>query len=459
MQAGVQKLPPTLVPYLNALSHKASDHTLEREEFEAGLESIEFWLEFQSGYSLDEEEQTGFDNIAHLLVEVRSALNLPGKQQQLDRLVPDLYRLVACMEQITRRREAPHRSPQPAVNDFLLCGLAWLQGRASQEAVLSRAQRLEGYFRVLRQAFQGVKSRLHSEVVTALDAGFGHLRGALPQITQALSSGDQEAFQDGLASLSEGAEIMQHLIDWQRQDEVRFAQTHHRYFLLGVGASFELALEQARQLPRPQWRKGLRYLREEQLPRLTQNWERLRWQVFWEPNQRLERWAQVEEWLEEVGAILDDLSNPEFDGQRGLDELESALGQLSDCLLEGRRTAVRADHLEGTQPGLYLEAIAASLEGACPFLALPELFHSSPPPQEWKPIIDQLVLYGEDLEPDHLFRAAYLLGQLFPPPEMVEGSCADWTCPYCGQLNSSQRKRCQRCQGQPSSLASTAWSG
>jgi hypothetical protein len=455
MSTDLRYLPPTVVPYLNALSHKESDHELERDDFLAALQQFTDWWVFQSGYTLDDEEDAQFENLKLLHQEVRQALDLPDKQAQLDRLVPDLFQIVTLMDQINHRREAPHYSPQLAVNDFLMCGAAWLKERADEEAVEARLDRLQAYVGVLRHAFIGNKSRLLPEVVEALETGLNHLRKGIEDI----DFGDAEKFQDGLASIAEGAEIMQHLIDWQRQDVARQAQVHGRFLIPEAGPDFQEALEQARQLPREQWRRGIRYLEENVLPRAEGAWQSMRQRIFWDPNQRLTLWHEIELGFEDVRAAVADLSDAELPEGQALDGLEEALEGLSQAFRQARAHSTPHQHLMGSQPGLYIEAILGGIHQTLPFVAFPELFHSSPPPEDWKPIVDAILEFGVDLEPDHLYRAGYLLLQRFPPACDESGLEKDWNCPSCGHSNSPQVTRCSNCHIAPVSLSATVWSG
>ena len=81
MSNDLRHLPPTVVPYLNALSHKGSNHREELDGFLAALEQMTDWWEFQRGYTLDEEEEAQFENLRVLHEELREAIYLPTKQE------------------------------------------------------------------------------------------------------------------------------------------------------------------------------------------------------------------------------------------------------------------------------------------------------------------------------------------------------------------------------------------
>lgn len=456
MSNDLRHLPPTVVPYLNALSHKGSNHREELDGFLAAVQQMTDWWEFQRGYTLDEEEEAKFENLRVLHEELREAVYLPSKQEQLDRLVPDLYQAIGFMDSINHRREAPHFSAQLAVNDFLMCGAAWLKGRADDEAVLQRLERLQAYAAVLRHAFIGVKSRLLPEVVESLEVGLHHFRQGI----ESIQLENREQFQDGLASIKEGSDILQFLIDWQRQDVQRQAQNSSRFTIPVAGPSFQEALEQARPLPREQWRRGIKFLETVAMPQLESTWAQMRTSIFWEPNQRLEIWEEINLSIEDVRAAVIDLANEELTPDQALDNLEAALETLAAAFRQARQNSLSHQHLQGTQAGYYIEAILGGLNETLPFLAFPELFHSSPPAEDWKSLVQHILDFGSDLEPDHLYRAGYLLLQRFPPPPPAEEVPEGWPCPNCGHFNSSGT-RCSQCHIAPVSLSVSAevWSG
>jgi len=454
MSHDLRQLPPNVVPYLNALSHKGSNHREELDGFLVAVDQLTDWWEFQRGYTIDDEEESKFENLKLLHQELREAINLRTKQEQLDRLVPDLYQVIALMDSINHRREAPHYSPQLAVNDFLLCGAAWLLERADDEAVLQRLERLQGYATVLRHAFIGVKSRLLPEVVESLEIGLNHFRAGLDAVTL----DDPDQLRDALASIKEGAEILQFLIDWQRQDLQRQAQMSSRFTIPGAGPAFQDALEQARALPREQWRRGIKYLETVATPQLEATWAGMRTSIFWEPNQRLEIWEEIQLSIEDVKLTVADLANLELTPDQALDNLEAALETLGAAFRQARQGSLSHLHLQGTQAGYYIEALLGALNNTLPFLAFPELFHGSHPPEEWKAIVGHILDYGLDLEVDHLYRAGYLLLQRFPPPPPVEEAPQGWTCPSCRHFNTSGT-RCSECHIAPVSISAEAWSG
>lgn len=452
-------LPPTVVPYLNALSHKATDHTTELDPFLAALEQFQDWLDFESGYTLDDDESGQFENMRLLLTEIQRVSTEGGsKQRQLDELVPKLYALVELMEKVNARRGQPRYSSQPAVNDFLLCGAALLQGRAEPQAVQQRLERLQAYYGVLRHAFKANRARLKGEVAEAMERGLNHLKAALDAIPGALPAGGDE-LQDNLAAIAEGAEIMQHLIDWQRQDQFRFAEQHRRFQIPLAGPALQATLEQGSELPRDQWPRGVRNLQEAVLPQLFRFWSEYQLRLFASASVRAELVAGVQQSLEQLEDSVAGLLDEEIEAEDAVAGLEDALEQLSGSFEACRQHGLAHQHLRDTQAGEYMEAILGALNGTVPFLAFPELFHSSPPPLEWKGLVDSMLAYGEDLDPAHLFEAGYLLLMLNPAPSEADHP-DNWECVYCGQKNQVGSRTCAACNSSQAAVqAHAGWDG
>lgn len=451
-------LPPTVVPYLNALSHKETDHEAEHESFAAALDQFEDWLAFESGYSLDEQESGLFENMALLLADLRQSMTEPDKQKQLDRLVPRLYELVGAMETVNARRQTPRYSAQPAVNDFLMCGAALLQQRASAAALHNRLQRLEAYVGVLRQAFRFNKGRLKPEVSEALETGMEHLRRALAAVPGLVQDQRHEPLQDSFATIAEGAELLQHLIDWQRIDSLRFEEAHRRFAIPAAGAALEVTLEQGRELPREQWARGVRNVQEQLLPQLQAAWEQMQLRLFVEPAARPALLADVDHAVETLETAVEELLNTELTAEAAIDGFEAALEHASAVFQSLHEHALTHQHLRGSQAGDYMEAILGALHHTVPFLAFPELFHSSPPPAEWQPVVDAILAFGDDLDPEHLYMAGYTLLRLHPAPDDADHP-QNWECVLCGHSNLVGTSTCSACNSGAAVAVESGWAG
>lgn len=451
-------LPPNLVPYLDALALKQADPESEREGFEAALADIESWIEFESGYTLDDEESGHFENLRVLLESLYAALEQEDRQQQLDQLVPPLYQTVALMERINARRERPRYSSQPAVNDLLVAGAAYLQKRATPEAVMARLERLEAYVRVLRHAYKGARIRFNPEVIQALDTGLEHLRQGMQQAQAHLETGG-DPFQDSLASISDGAELMQSLIEWQRQDEQRLAERNRRFAIPLVGASLQNTLDMGRGMPRSQWRRGVKHLLETVIPSLEKYWNQGQLRVFVDPLQRADLLDAISEGIEELKLAVEQLIDEAVPPEQAVEACEAALEHLSDCFLACDQASLPYAHLRGTTAGAYLEVIVGALNQTMPIVAFTELFHETQPPDEWNPIVAAMLDYARDANPDHLFKAGYLLISQFPAPA-DESHPDNWVCPYCGQVNPVGQVKCAACHSLPKAEAeSHDWDG
>lgn len=441
-------LPPTFVPYLNALSLNSGDPGLERENFEAALDDLAGWLRWESGYTLDDEESGHFENLQLLHQGLLESLEEEDRQKQLDALVPPLYQAVALMDKINARRERPHYSAQPAVNDFLMCGAAYLQKRASAEAVEARLERLEDYVKVLRHAYKGARVRFLPEVSEALDTGFEHLKKGMEQAAATLEAGG-DAFQDSLATIKEGAEVMQNLIDWQREDERRLAERNQRFAIPRVGPFLQSTLDMGRGMPRAQWRRGVKHLLETVIPSLEDYWARGQLKVFIQPEVRADLLAHIDEGIEELKVCIEALADDDVPAEEAVENCEAALQQLSDAFEAAQEASLSFSHLRGTMAGAYLDAMLGAINHTVPILAFTELFHETNPPEDWNPVVAEMIEFGRDGNPDHLFKAGFLLISRYPPPPEADSHPENWPCPFCGHVNPVGQPKCSACHSAP----------
>lgn len=439
-------LPPTLVPFLDALAHTGTDHGEELEGFEAGLADLERWLAHHGGFNLHAEEALELENLAVLHEQVRAALANEGKQSILDALVPPLYQAIQLMDRINKRREQPHFSPLPAINEAIMAGAAFLQKRAQPEAVAARLAILGEFYRQTRQRYRSVKARLRAEVVAELDFAFAHLKAAWEAASAALEAGDRNSLHDALAQLKEAGDLVNFLVEWDRQDRERLNERHRRFNIPnGAGQVLELGLESARTFERTQWERGTRNLTEVTLPDLRAFFAASQARLVLPVESRLYLIEGVEQALDGVESALQAMNDHSLPAEVALDGLEAALEELSAAFTELEAHVPRAGHLQGTLAGAYWEAMVGALGGTVPVVALLDLLQSNNPPPEWEPVVRHLRDYVAGGDVADLQLAALSLAELHPPPSAEEDGTTSWSCAYCGQVNPAGVAPCQAC--------------
>lgn len=444
MSSDLQHLPPGMVAYLDALSRRGDDPKALHGDFLTHLELVGEWVTNLSGYTMDDAEIDEFANVSALLESLRSTAEEVTWGEQLPLLLRDLYPMLAFMDRINKRREVAHHSPQPAVNDFLLCGVAFLKGRARWPALENRLDKLEHYTDNLESALAGVKARLKPEVVESLQKGLALMREGMDGLDPEKSESQN---QDSLALISEGAKIMQFLIDWQRADDERFAAQHQRFLIPAAGPVLESFLEHLDGLGRTRWGPALETIRQQTIPQFQSEWWAIRRRIFMHPDQRESVWNDVEAAVDELQACLDDLADPSVDEDEAIDACEDAVVSLSQQFqaLQGHTRPYA--HLYGSEPGILLEGIFGALGGTVPARRLAELPANGA-------VAQFIRRYAADGNNDHLFRAGYALLTEYPPPaEVAERS---WTCPYCNCGNPLGVRTCAGCHATPSSTTAIA---
>ena len=441
-------LPPNLVPYLDALAMPQQKPAAEVDRFRQSLASLRGWLDFQNSFSVNDEELSELENLGVLLDEIEQNLSLKNRQAQLDAIVPAVYKVVGIMETVNRRRDVARFSPQPAVNDLILAGAAYTQGRAEDRAIVDRLDRLQEFFSNLRQEFRGAKARLRPEVVQSLEVGIEGLKKGMERAREAVDHQDRLALHDSLAEISEGAEIAQSLVEWQRQDQERLKVNYPRFHIPVVGAMLGSYLEAAKELPKETWDRGLGRLYKEELPKLFLFWKISEKKMYLLPEERAANIERVEASLELLRGALETMADPEASAEEGITSFEDALQDLSDTFEGIRQALPDTTYLNGSPPGDYLNLFMGAIDGHVPVVAFGEMLHSSTPPPEWQPVVDLAVQYCTDLDPDHLYRAIHGLLALYPRPQEEELP-QSWTCPSCQTVNELGRKSCAACSFVP----------
>ena len=450
-------LPPTLVPFLNALAHTGTDHTLELEGFEVGLGDLERWLDHHGAFHLHGEEALEFENLQVLHAQIHGALVHEGKQAILDALVPPLYQTIQLMDKINKRREQPHFSPLPAINETILAGAAHIQGRGNASAVSARLAILAEFYRQTRQRYRSVKARLRPEVVEELDFAFAHLKAGQEAAAAALGDGNKAALHDALAQLKEAGDLVAFLIEWDRQDRERLQQRHRRFNIPhGAGQVLEVALESARAFERSQWARGTRNVLEVTLPDLRGFFAASQPRLVLPVESRLYLIEGVEHALDGLEAALVAMSSLET--EEALAGLEAALEELSAAFAELEAHVPRAAHLHGTLAGGYWEAMVGALGGTVPVVGLLDLLKSHNPPPEWEPVVRHLRDYVVRGDLADLQLALLTLAELHPPPAEADGT-GSWSCAYCGHVNPAGVAPCQACSARQAegALDASGW--
>jgi hypothetical protein len=433
----MQHLPPAVVAYLDALGRRGADPKALHPEFLVHLDLVSEWLANLSDYTIDDLEADHFTYVRNTLETVRSSAEEVGWGEQLPLLRRDLYPMFEMMDRINKRREVATYSSQPAVNDLILCGVAYLQKRAGWEAVERRLDKLENYLNHLEDGLESVQHRLKPEVVDGVRSAVEAMRDALDALTPDQS---EELVKSALGTLSESAQITQLLIDWKRQDEERFRQDHGRFLVPAAGPALEAFLEYVDGVERAAWSAAVQPLVQESLPAMRSEWLAIRRRLFMEPEQREALWGEVEAAMEDLQASVRDLLDPSVGEDEALNGFEGAAEHLSQQFQQLRGLTLPYAHLFGSQPGQLLEAILGALGGTVPVVRLREL--ESPP--QVKELLGQ---FAADGEPDHLFRAGFALLSHYPPPppavEEVERPL--WTCPFCKAANEMGGWSCSGC--------------
>ncbi len=443
-------LPPGFVPFLDALAIAELEPSDSLQQFLDEITKVEGWLNFQRGFTVDEQEAGHIENLDYLVKGIREALNgqdFSKRKALLDKLVPDVYQLIGLMESINTKRDKARYAQEPAINDLLLSGAAYLNGRGDLDAILDRVECCEVLYKNIRGQFQRSKQRLKPEVVESLQTGVSLLSDGLNRCGDACETEDRVALQDALADIRDAAEIVQHFILWFRDDQLRLAEQNQRFHIPIVGPILELNLNAAKEFDRSHWARGIKSLYEDHLPRFFTFWLLYSKRIYVEPALRLELVESVELALEGLRDGLEALSSPEVAAEAAIGQFEESLENLSDAFKMIAAKVPPTQHLADLPIGRYFGLFAAALEGQVPVVAFGELLHSHPPLPEWKQAVQLALDYCADGETDHLYAAIVELLKHAPAGDSPasKSKVQNWTCPTCHRVNPLGSGRCSGC--------------
>lgn len=453
-------LPREATRYINSLDRAVRYGREIDGEAEAAFrglrESARQWIEFHGAYTLHEDEARAFDNVLYLWEQVDAGLEETDPKPLLEHLVPTLYEAVRCMDAINVERGRPHFSVQPALNDFIMAGTAVVIGRAQPRAVEDRIPVLEHYLVNLRSLYKGSAARIKAEVRDDLERGFQALEAGLETVRMAVGLEDSESLRVGLVRLQQGAGLVQHFLDWDRDDNARMAERFVRFHIPLVGPSFEHCLDAARATRRTYWRPAVNHVRGALMPRLMRWWQQVRPSVLLSADVRDERLSAVDQGLAAlqngIGTLLDERLLPE----EALERVERALTALSDAFDALERDAIRREGLRGTAGETWCELISGLLAETVPDLAVARVVTQAAVPPGWEPLVERVRAYLDGQGEGNLLEAAQLLAS---KAQAAEQPVADtWTCPCCGALTALGDRACSHCDFRPSAaVAAATW--
>lgn len=380
---------------------------LEPEELAActrELEKLRAWIDDQGDFWLDEGEKADFSNLLVILDEVQHATSAEGFT---DRVI-ELYDRA---RQLRLRRERKGVSSQPAVNELLQSGWAFLRRQAPPQAVQRRMPPVRAYLDQTARRLEEMGPHLPGEVRKALETGLRHANEAYQAMLK-----PSKRLEGLMAQLKEGVSLLQHLHAHERKMEERVLQ-RYQGFGFPQGSVFEMALESGPQ--------ACPYLLREVLPRLEGQWQDLRAELVLPPELGVELPYRVEMLLDRLRVALEAGEDPR--------PLLEELSRVYQAVLRARL----ANPEPMTALGLLWDLSAAALAGRMPRAYLRSQLKAQ----------DRLdAAFGEYLETgqesDLLAGLNELAARLNPKGVAAP---ANWVCPSCQRENFFAAPRCVGC--------------
>lgn len=367
------------------------------------LDALKSWLLDQGDFALDDNEQVDFPNLLVILDEVQNAKSAEGFT---DKAV-ELYDRARSLR---LRRERKGVSSQPAVNEFLQAGWAFLRKKTTPAAVQRRMPPVRAYLDEAAGKLEEFAPNLPPEVREALQVGYRNADEAYRALLK--PSRDLEGL---LARLKEGVSLLQHLHALERKLQERVLG-RYRSFAFPLGSEWEMALESG---PR-----SYGYLRHEVLPGTVTEWDNLRAELVLPPDLGVELPYRVDMLLDQIGRAL-------AAGQDPVPLLKELSATYSGIL---RARIKNPDPM--TVVGQLWDLSAAALAGRMPRAYLRRQLLAQ---ERLDPAFSEYLATGQ--ESDLLAGLQELAQRLKPTSE----SPGNWVCPACQRENFFAAPRCVGC--------------
>lgn len=432
-------LPHDAVGFLNALYRKTPPSEGATKAVATLVLSARRWLDFYSGYTLDEPEANKLGNLRYLWDDVERAVNAPSPT--LDAVASPLYKAVHAMDQIRRQRERAGFSQHLALNDLLLAGAALVKGRGTESAVAERLPTVEQWLDNVAAMLAGSAPRLQPQVTTAVQTGIDTMRRALGEMR------DAATLAAGIARAHAADEIVSQFLDWERRDHERLAEQRSKYDIPIVGPELELGLEGARRVERRLWRRPVQDALDLFFPRLERWWAEQRPIVLMPAETRPALLQEVDMALFELRTAIAGLLDASVGADTVLARYEAAIGRASEAFGAVREARFDPAPFEGTTNGVYFDAIQGVLNVTVPDMALLALMHEHPLPDSHLDVRDAMLGYLEQGDTDLLLSACAML------MAHVRSAPSPFVCPSCGGTLSAEGK-CDACGHTPISVSS-----
>lgn len=398
--------------------------------YRAQLQRVRAWLDFQSAYSLDEQEEALLGNLQFLLDELEQmAAEPPADPCQWARAACEKEMAFAGLaERLVARRQEPHFSSHPAFNELLTAGAALFLGRAQPRAVTERLPTARRYLGNLDELYRGEAPRLLPEVRQELEKGLGLLTAGLEGAGEAMGASppDLAWLKESLARVKGGGEITQHLLDWLGQQEAR----RPSLAVPLVGRDLAEGLAELRRRPCPEVAAALG---EEVLSPLRAFWSTARRRAFLVPWEEAERTARVDAALDELEAALDNLD------PRRAEEAAQALEAAFEAL---ERAAIPLGRAAGTALEPVAQAVHGIFYGTAPDMLLGDIVEALPP--EHQAARERFLHYLQTGDGAALREGLCLLLEELVPPEGEPGEGPP-PCVWCGAINPEGSRTCLGC--------------
>jgi hypothetical protein len=400
--------------------------------------------------TVSEEEKTLFSN-ARFLLDKREELLKDLKESKFDTarfsdITKTEFDLQAALNEVRSAREKAHFSPIAQINGFLLVAWAHLHQEGPFEVVNDYFPVMSRFLGALEKDFKSSIPYLNEEVVGGFSFGFAAASEAQKEIEQFLATRDKDALGNACYKLKEGAQILNHYIDWQKQKVDKLWQQFSRFSIPVIGPDLQILLEDGKEGRTDNWAHKVELVEVASMKELLEFWNDAGPHLFINHSRKQELLDAIDNALIRTQKSLLALRELTTDS---LKDYEDALVELSGLFASLEGETIKWPALIGTGGELLGETVKGIYYGSLPDFTIEEIIkylRSSPFMSYQEEAVAFFESYLQEWDKEYLLQGLEKLLVSMPQKEEIkEEAASSIPCTFCGTANEPARTFCSKC--------------
>lgn len=423
----MQYLPSFICQIIDAVAYQGDPTELD-EAWVSWKEDYEAYYQRESDYNVSDEDASTVENLPPLLVALNNSVERAfAGEPSLDDLVKDSVSFFAAHDAFYEERERSYFVKNPTIDRVLKAGVAYLQGRATSEAVHSRVPDAALAVDSIHTLYLETREDLPEDMISGLTDGFGRAQKAFELIMDNPEEIPHEVLEEALFELRSAGELLEHLpVLLQRFEEENSSA-------IPIVGDLLVHIRNTEEDP------PFDLLQEKAFPAFLDLWE-----------SRQDAWLLhpevAEELLEETNQLVFDLADqveayPEVEEE----EFWTAVDQLEEAFVQIKENVLDLDGLRNSPFWPEAQLLLNLLTGAAPFYAAQTISAGireggDEPPEALKLVGEALEDFLAEPHPIPLLQGLQCLAEDF------ELSKTSRPCASCGARIALEAKKCPECE-------------